>query len=185
VDVGPLWLSLQLPTYLERNLNFVLVYYKGAYVLEMLRALMENPQLQEPDQRFIETMRDFAATYASKNASTEDFRKLVEKHIGQRMDWFFNEWVYGREVPHYDFHYNLSDGGGGKTIMEYSLTQSEVSDQFAMRLPAYAHIYGQPRRLGLVGIQGSREIHGQITLPLRPEKVILDEFHSILCTVNQ
>jgi aminopeptidase N len=58
-------------------------------------------------------MRDFAATYASKNASTEDFRKMVEKHSGQPMDWFFNEWVYGREVPHYDFRYNLKDGGDG------------------------------------------------------------------------
>jgi hypothetical protein len=113
VDVGPLWLGLQLPAYLEENLYFVLVYYKGAYVLEMLRALMEDPKLREPDQRFIEMMRDFAATYASKNASTEDFRKMVEKHSGQPMDWFFNEWVYGREVPHYDFRYNLKDGGDG------------------------------------------------------------------------
>ncbi len=185
VDVGPLWLSLQLPAYLEGNLYFVLVYYKGAYVLEMLRALMEDPRLQEPDQRFIVMMRDFAATYASKTASTEDFRKIVEKHFGERMDWFFNEWVYGREVPHYDFHYNLKDGGGGKTILEYSLKQSEVSDQFAMRVPVYMHVNGQPRRLGFLAIQGPREGHGEVPLPLRPEKVTLDEFHSILCTVSQ
>jgi len=185
VEVGPLWLSLQLPTYLERNLYQILVYFKGAYVLEMLRVLMENPQLPEPDQRFIETMRDFAATYASKNASTEDFRRLVEKHTGQPMDWFFNEWVYGREVPHYDFHYNLKDGGGRKTILEYSLKQSEVSDQFTMRVPVYVHIYNRPRRLGTLTIQGPREIHGELSLLLHPEKVTVDEFHSILCTVSQ
>jgi hypothetical protein len=185
VDVGPLWLSAQLPAYLESNLYFVLVYFKGAYVMEMLRLLMENPKLPEPDQAFIETMRDFAASYASKNASTEDFRKVVEKHTGQPMDWFFNEWVYGREVPHYDFHYNLQNGGGGQTILEYWLRQSEVSDQFTMRVPAYWHLNGRPRRLGFFTIQGSRELHGQVTLPQRPEKVTLDEFHSILCTVNQ
>jgi hypothetical protein len=185
VDVGPLWLGLQLPDYLEGNLYYVLVYYKGAYVLEMLRALIENPRLPEPDQRFIEMMRDFAATYASKNASTEDFRKVVEKHFGEPMDWFFNEWVYGREVPHYDFHYNLKDGGGGKTILEYSVKQSDVSDQFAMRVPFYAHVNGQPRRLGFFLIHGPREVHGEIPLPLRPEKVTLDEFHSILCTASQ
>jgi hypothetical protein len=185
VDVGPLWLSLQLPAYLEGNLYLVLVYFKGAYVLEMLRALMEDPKLREPDQRFIEMMRDFAATYASKNASTEDFRKMVEKHFGQPMDWFFNEWVYGREVPHYDFHYNLKDAGGGKTILEYSVKQSDVSNEFTMRVPVYAHFSGQPRRLGFLAIQGPREVHGEVSLPLRPEKVTLDEFHSILCTVNQ
>jgi len=185
VDVGPLWLGLQLPAYLEGNLYQVLVYYKGAYVLEMLRALMEDPRLREPDQRFIEMMKDFAATYASKNASTEDFRKMVEKHFGQPMDWFFNEWVYGREVPHYDFHYNLKDGGGGKTILEYSVKQSDVSDQFTMRVPLYAHVNGQPRLLGFLATQGPRENHGEVSLPLRPEKVTLDEFHSILCTVSQ
>jgi aminopeptidase N len=170
---------------MESNLYFVLVYFKGAYVLEMLRVLMEDPQLPEPDQRFIETMRDFAATYASKNASTEDFRKTVEKHSGQPMDWFFNEWVYGTEVPHYDFHYNLKDGEGGKTILEYSVKQSEVSDQFVMRVPVYAHVNDQPGLLGFLAIQGSRELHGQIALLMRPEKVTLDEFHSILCKVNQ
>ena len=185
VDVGPLWLSLQLPAYLEGNLYLVLVYFKGAYVLEMLRALMEDPKLREPDQRFIEMMRDFAETYASKNASTEDFRRIVEKHSGQPMDWFFNEWVYGREVPHYDFHYDLKDGGGGKTTLQYFVKQSEVSDQFTMRVPVYAHVKGQPRRLGFITIQGPREIQGEVPLSLRPEKVTLDEFHSILCTVSQ
>jgi hypothetical protein len=101
------------------------------------------------------------------------------------MDWFFNEWVYGTEIPHYDFHYNLADGGGGKTILEYSAKQSDVSDQFAMRLPVYAHVNGQPRRLGSLTLVGSREVQGKVTLPLRPEKVTLDEFHSILCTVSQ
>jgi len=185
VDVGPLWLALQLPSYLEGRLYLDLVYFKGAYVLEMLRVLMEDPKLQEPDQRFIAMMKDFAATYASKNASTEDFRKMVEKHSGQPMDWFFNEWVYGREVPHYDFHYNLKDGGGGKTVLEYSVKQSDVSDQFKMRVPVYVHVNGQPHRLGFLAMQGPGEIHGEVPLPLRPEKVTLDEFHSILCTVSQ
>jgi hypothetical protein len=185
VEVGPLWLGAQLPTYMERNLYQVLVYYKGAYVMEMLRLLLEDPRLREPDQRFIEMMKDFGATYASKNASTEDFRKIVEKHFSEPMEWFFNEWVYGREVPHYDFHYDLKDGGGGKTILECSLKQSEVSDEFAMRVPLYVHVNGQPRRLGFLEVKGPHETHGQVALPLRPEKVTLDEFHSILCTVSQ
>lgn len=185
VDVGPLWLGLQLPTYQEGNLYRVLVYDKGAYVLEMLRVLLEHLKRRDPDQRFIEMMRDFAATYASKNASTEDFRRVVEKHAGEPMEWFFNEWVYGREVPHYDFRYNLKDGGGGKTVLEFSVKQSDVSDKFVMRVPVYAHANGQLSRLGFFTIHGSREIHGEVSLPTRPEKVTLDEFHSILCTVNQ
>jgi len=187
VEVGPLWLSAQLPSYKEGELYRILVYDKGAYVLEMLRAIMENTRLQEPDQHFIETMRDYVTTYSSQNASTEDFRKIVEKHANEPMDWFFNEWVYGTEIPHYDFHYNLLDGGGGKTILEYWVKQSEVSEKFKMRVPVYEHLSGQPqpRRLGFFTLQGSNELHGQVPLPERPEKVTLDEFHSILCSVSQ
>ena len=185
VDVGPLWLAVQLPSYMERNLYQILVYQKGACALEMLRMLFENPQLQEPDQLFIKMMRDFVTTYASRNASTEDFRKIVEKHANEPMDWFFNQWVYGREIPHYDFHYSRQDAGGGRTILEMSAKQSEVSDQFKMRLPVFIHVNGQPRRLGFLPVHGSREVHGRVTLPVRPEKVTLDEFHSILCTVSQ
>jgi len=54
-----------------------------------------------------------------------------------------------------------------------------------MRMPVYGTISGQSRRLGFLTIQGSSEIHGQMPLPVRPEKVTLDEFHSMLCTVSQ
>jgi hypothetical protein len=185
VDVGPLWLGFQLPAYREGSLYHALVYSKGAYVLEMLRALMETPQLPEPDQPFIEMMRDFAKTYSSQNASTEDFRKIVEKHWRHPMDWFFNEWVYGTDVPHYDFKYKLKDGAGGKTVLAYSLKQSEVSDQFVMRVPIYIQIKNQSHRVGFFSVTGAQEIHGEVPLPIRPDKVTIDEYHSILCTINQ
>ena len=179
VDVGPLWLSLQLPAYLEGDLYQELVYYKGAYVLEMLRTMMENPNDQEPDGRFINMMRDFASTYAGNNPSTEDFRRIVEKHMGEPMEWFFNQWVYGTEVPTLDLSYDLKDAGG-KTHMKLSLTQSGVSSTFQSRVPIYYYLNGQPRRLGLVRVVGDHTIGGEMELPFRPEKVTLDEYHSAL-----
>jgi len=130
-------------------------------------------------------MRDFVASYPNKNASTEDFRRIVEKHAGDPMDWFFNQWVYGTEVPQYDFSYSLKPGEGGKTILQFSITQSGVSDQFYMRMPVYAFLNGQPRRLGFLSVKGPATFKGETPLPFRPEKVTLDEFHSILCTVRQ
>jgi aminopeptidase N len=147
----------------------------------MLRTLMEDPKLPEPDARFIGMMRDFVSTYAGKNASTEDFRRVVEKHVGQPMDWFFDEWVYGTEIPRYDFSYQLKDGPAGKTVAQTMLKQSEVSDSFLMHLPFYFHLKGQVRRLGLLRIKGSSTFNGELTLPFRPEKITIDEYHSVLC----
>ncbi len=185
IDVGPLWLGAQLPAHLEEGLYQELVYFKGAYVLEMLRTLMEDPKSPEPDTRFIGMMRYFVTTYSGKNASTEDFRRIVEKHTREPMDWFFNEWVYGTEVPHYDFSYELKDAPGGKTVLHVSLSQSGVSDSFQMRLPLYVHAQGEVSRLGFISVKGSSTSSGEVSLPFRPEKVTLDDFRSVLCTVRQ
>jgi aminopeptidase N len=180
VDVGPLWLGPQLSSYLEPELYQRLVYFKGAYVMEMLRTMMENPRDKEPDGRFINMMRDFVSTYAGRNASTEDFRRVVEKHMGEPMDWFFNQWVYGTEIPSFDFKYRLREEGG-KTILAGELTQSGVSSNFQSRVPFYVYVNGHPRRLGLIAVQGSSTARGDISLGFKPEKVTIDETHSIPC----
>ena len=184
VDVGPLWLSMQLPAYNEESPYQVLVYFKGAYVLEMLRVMMEDPRAKDPDARFINMMRDFASTFAAKNASTEGFRRVVERHMGEPMDWFFNQWVYGTEVPTFDFSYELKDAGGGKTQAKLNLTQSGVSSRFQSRVPVYAYVDGQPRLLGIVKVVGAEPSVGDTLLPFRPEKVTLDEYHSVLSHVR-
>lgn len=185
VDVGPLWLNYQLNGHLEEENSERLIYMKGAYVLEMLRLLMEDPRSQNPDARFVAMMQDFVSRYSAKNPSSEEFRQVVEKHFGQPMDWFFNEWVYGTEIPHYDFNYQLKPGDGGKTILKASITQSAVSDQFLMKVPVYVFIEGQPRRLGLITVKGPTTAKAEVLLPFRPDKVTADEFHSILCTMKQ
>jgi len=180
-DVGPLWLGAQLPAYLEGQLYQELIYFKGAYVLEMLRCMMSDSRAQEPDGRFITMMRDFAATYGGKNASTEDFRRVVEKHIGEPMDWFFNQWVYGTEVPSYKLQYQLNPAANGQTQVKFTVTQSGVSAKFHSRVPIYAFLKDESRRMGFVKITGPTSTSVEVLLPLKPDKITLDETHSLLC----
>jgi hypothetical protein len=185
VDVGPIWLNYQTNAYLEPHESTDLIYEKGSYVLEMLRMLAEDSKSKDPDHVFIDTMRDFVSTYAARNASTADFQKIVEKHYGQSMDWFFNEWVYGTETPRYNFSYDLKDAGGGKTLLHMSLAQSDVSDGFFMKVPVYLWIEGAPHRLGLLSVKGSATSTADVPLPLRPDRVTLDEFHTVLAEEKQ
>ena len=67
----------------------------------MIRMMMRDNR--SGDQRFKETMQDFVKLTANKAATTEDFKAMVEKHMtrdmdlegNHKMDWFFNEYVYG------------------------------------------------------------------------------------------
>jgi len=179
-DVDPLWMSYQANAYLENRNSEILIYQKGAYVLEMLRALMEDPRQKYPDGAFIKMMRDFVTTFGGKNASTQDFQRVVERHMGKPMAWFFDEWVYGTAIPHYEFSYNLKDAGGGKTTLHVNLTQSAVPEDFFMQVPVYASLSGETRRLGFISVKGTTPFDRDIEVSVRPEKVWLDEYHSIL-----
>jgi hypothetical protein len=185
VEVGPLYLNYQLNSRLEPGNSTELIYYKGSFVLEMLRAMLEDSRQKVPDAGFIAMMHDFVTTYSNRNASTADFQRMVEKHVGKPMGWFFNEWVYGTEIPEYTFKYDLKPGDGGKTILQMSLTQSGVSDQFMMRVPVFVTVGGTPHLLGIMQIKGSTPATGQVALPFHPDKVSIDEFHNLLAVVHQ
>jgi hypothetical protein len=180
VDLGPLYLNEQLHFGRGTGDPYYLINYKAAYVLEMLRVLFEDPRQAEPDARFIAMMHDYTSTFANRNASTADFQRIVEKHMGEPMDWFFNEWVYGMEIPEYTFHYELEPGDGGKTTVRLSLRQDGVSDQFRMRVPVYVTSEKNVQLLGLYAIKGLSTVNADVSLPFRPHKVTLDEFHQIL-----
>jgi hypothetical protein len=110
-----------------------LVYPKGAFILHMIRMMMYN-RGGPGDAKFQAMMKDFIQAHFNQDVSTEDFKQGVEKGMGGNMDWFFNEWVYGTEMPSYRFDYQLSDGG---TTLNGKVTQSGVSDSFKMLVPVY------------------------------------------------
>jgi hypothetical protein len=185
VDAGSMWLNMQLNEYNEKGNSAFVSTYKGGYVWEMIRVLMYDPKLKNPNARFIAMMHEFTSTYAGQNASTEDFRKIVEKHAGKSMEWFFEQWVYGSETPEYDFSYQLSNAEGGQTELTLTLTQSKVSESFRMQLPLHVVINGEQQFLGLIGVIGTKPLKTNIKLPVRPEKVVLDPERNILAEIRQ
>ena len=78
-----------------------------------------------------------------------------------RMDWFFNEWVYGTEIPSYHFDYQLT----GNTISG-RITQSGVRDDFMMLVPIYLDFGKGWVKLGSARIVGNASIDlGNLQLP--------------------
>src|SRR6267378_4461760 len=149
--VGPVTQGYRLNNGKTGNVARALIYPKGAYILHMIRMMMFDKQ--SGDSRFQKMMKDFIQTNFNKDISTEDFKAIVEKHITKemdiagngRMDWFFNEWVYGTEMPTYRFDYKVSGDG----TVSGRITQSGVSDNFAMLVPLYADFGKGWTKLGM------------------------------------
>ncbi len=187
-DAGPLWMGLRLNTRKTMGAYNRLVYPKGGYVLHMLRSMMRDPKTY--DAKFIAMMKDFVQTYYGQNASTEDFKRVVEKHMtpimnlegNGRMDWFFNQWVYGTEVPRYRLDYSLEEKDG-KVWLTGVVEQSDVSPNFKMLVPLYLDFNGQPVLVGRLGVLGSgKSKEFRVALPQRPKRVLLNAEHDVLAS---
>jgi len=187
IDAGPLWMGQRLDSYRTQYAYQAVVYQKGGYVLHMLRSLMWDSK--EGDRYFREMMQDFVATYTNKNASTEDFANIVQKHMRPSMDlsgdhtinWFFRQWVYGTAIPRYKFDYTLTPDADGKTVLKASLTQSEVPQDFVMAVPVYVDFDGKLARIGSVRMTGNNTNDKlQVTLPKKPKRVLINAYHDVL-----
>lgn len=159
--IGPVTHGYRLSSGKTRAAYQFLVYPKGAYILHMLRMMFFTAR--EGDHPFQEMMKDFVQTHFNRDVSTEDFKRVVEKHMtremdldgNQRMDWFFNEWVYGTEMPSYKFEYQLSADGTG---FSGKITQSGVSDAFKMRVPVYVDIGKGYVKVGSAQLTGNSSV---------------------------
>ncbi|MBK6766119.1 MAG: T9SS type A sorting domain-containing protein [bacterium] len=70
------------------------VYYKGAWVLHMLRKQILG------DSLFFAVLQDWVDTYGGGNVSTDEFIELAHEHWnGDDFHWFFDQWLYGLGMP--------------------------------------------------------------------------------------
>lgn len=167
-----------------------LIYSKGAYVLHMLRMLMREGNSPAADDRFIAMMKDYTATYGGRFASTADFKKIVEKHMvpalnatgDGKMDWFFDQWVYGTEVPRLTADLGVAEEGGTYHITG-KVTQQGVSANFRTLVPLYVELdKGEKARVALLPIVGetTKPVDVKLQLPKKPRKASINGFGEVL-----
>lgn len=193
VDVGPVTLGYRLQNAKTgENVTRGLIYPKGAYILQMIRFMLQDPRSQDPDAKFKQMMHEFTKTYANRIASTEDFKAVVEKYMNpdmdlfgnHKLDWFFNQFVYGTDYPSYHFEHSFSTDANGDTVLNFKLSQAGVGQNFAMPLPIYLEFSnGRTVRLGMAKLKGSNSIEQHIPLKglkEKPKRALLAYYDDIL-----
>ena len=193
IDAGPLTMGYRLNnTRTGGNVTRHLIYPKGAYVLHMLRMMMSDRR--NGDQSFKEMMQDFVKTYSGSAASTEDFKAMVEKHmtpdmkaIGDgKMDWFFDEYVYGTALPAYSLDYSFDNNAESDVVLNLKVTQSNVDDRFRMLVPIYIELAdGRMINLGRARMVGNTTVEQKVPikgLKERPHRAILNYMDDVLAS---
>ncbi len=141
---------------------------KGAMVLHMLRWVIG-------DQPFLNGLRQFAAAYAGKSATTDDLRLAFEKASGKDLNGFFIQWVESPGTPEFKADYTIY-----RTSKGFKVVGKIKQDLDTFRMPVELRIEtdGEPelKRVEVVGTASdfSVETFG------RPRKLIVDPENHVL-----
>ncbi len=103
-------------------------YNKGGAVLHTLRE-------EIGDQAFWKGVNDYLNKYKFANVESTDLRAAMEAASGKKLDWFFDQWVYGIGSPKLDVKQTYNQR---KKTLTLTIAQTQKIDKFtpaAYRLP--------------------------------------------------
>jgi hypothetical protein len=147
-----------------------LVTDKGAMILHMLRWVVG-------ENRYLKIMRDFATKYAGKSASTDDFRELSENVYGEKLTWFYSQWMDSTSAPEFKAKYTVYRLGSNKG---FRIVGAITQDLDLFRMPVNLRIdtdgKTEEKRIEVVGTDSpfSVETFG------RPRRISIDPENRVL-----
>ena len=119
---------------------------------------------------------------------------MVEKHMtaemdvdgNHKMDWFFNDYVYGTQLPAYKFDYSFDKTPEGDVLFGFKVAQSNVDDSFRMLIPIYVELGdGRTLFLGRARLKGNTSVEQKV--PLKglkdtPKRALLNYYDDVLAS---
>lgn len=140
-----------------------LVYQKAGWVLHMLRGTIGT-------DRFWTGIREYYRRYRNQNASTDDFRQVMEQAAGVPLAWFFEQWLTRPGMPSLGGSWRY-DAGAKRIAIDLAQTQTGGA-------------YRLPLEIGIVSAAGQTRVEraeltsatGQLTFAAdaEPSSVVLD-----------
>jgi aminopeptidase N len=112
------------------------IYQKGGWTLHMLRGLIGA-------ETFWTGIREYYRRYRDANASTDDFRAVMEEVSHTELRWFFDQWLTRGETPRLDGGWRY-DAAARQVIVD--LAQMQSGDPFRLPLELAIDVVGaEPR----------------------------------------
>src|SRR5580658_4318598 len=147
-----------------------LVTDKGAMILHMLRWVVG-------EKDYLKIMRDFATKYAGKSASSDDFRELSEQVSGEKLTWFYSQWMDSTSAPEFKAKYTVYRLGNNKGFRIVGAITQDL-DLFRMPVDLKVDTDGrtEEKRIDVVGTDSpfSVETFG------RPRRITIDPENRVL-----
>jgi aminopeptidase N len=155
------------------NLFDATLYKKGALVLHMLRETVG-------DEMFWKATNKYLNDNQYRAVETADLERAFEQTTGEKLDWFFDQWVYKAGYPELRVNYSYNPQ---TRVLSLSVSQTQVA---AASTPA---VFRLPVDVELTTSRGTRTERIEITqrqqqftfqLDSKPLKIVFDKGSRIL-----
>lgn len=183
-QMGPIALGYRASTAEIPYGYFIQAYNKGPLVLHMLRRALTL--FGQGDDLFLAILRDFVKNYQGKNASTEDFIATVNKIAPGDWTWFFDQWIYGTDIPAYTWSYDMPRAANsqGQWIVTLHVKQENVSPGFMMPVPVEIDLGGGQTGTFVAQVDQPEKTF-TIPLPAKPRGLKFNPDFAVLATVKK
>jgi hypothetical protein len=182
-DPLPIWLGHRVTTATTGDDYSAIVYSKGAWVMHMLRTLLLDLKTMN-EARFTTVMREYWSEFRGGAASTADLQRVVERVSGQKMDWFFRQWIHQSAIPTYRYAWHAEQVEGGWQV-RLRVDQERVPPEFLMYVPVAVELGNDQVARARVKVTGARS---EVTLPLipaKPKALKFNDLHGVLAEVKE
>jgi len=149
---------------------------KGPLVLHSLRYLFEVRD--GSDNAFWLLVQDFVQSNKRRQVSTREFLELAEARYGESLDWFWNQWLYGTDLPAVRWSKDLRRTEDGGWLLTVDAEQQDT--EMTLYIPVYVETNdGETLREPL--IMRGKTGRAIIELEAEPFRVSLnDDFEAIV-----
>jgi hypothetical protein len=203
-DAGPVTLGGRLSSSRFPDGFDVVSYGRGTWLLHMLRHMLRDGSGVSPparaargrrapatprdrDELFFRVLRDLRREFEGKSMSTADLQRAFEAVLPrslwfegrQSLDWFFEDWVNGVDVPKFELRDVRFSTQGGRAVVTGKIVQSDAPERLVTSIPIFAATAGQPQLLGRVFADGEQTSF-RFTVPAGTRRLVLDPHQTVL-----
>lgn len=152
---------------------------KAAFVIHMLRNLFIDLESMN-EERFLTFTRELYGKYRGKTISTAEFKYLLEQYAGEKLDWFFQLWVYNNQLPTIRFSHQYESQPGGQYTCSGSLLVTGIDHLSKIYIPLELVLgHGQSAFVRFL-VDGPDFSFSLPNLAQRPRAVTVNPFESVL-----
>jgi aminopeptidase N len=158
-----------------RIFSYATTYAKGGVVLHMLRGVVG-------DSTFFKILKTYNndPRYAYNSASTSDFKAIADSISGLDLGYFFYEWIYGVDYPHYRYSWNYINTGGGIYQVNIGIKQQQRSNPQYFTMPVQLKITTNLGDTAVTVFNNKTDQEFNILVMGEPSQLIFDPDNFIL-----